>query len=178
MKIKTAILFSIATLACGYGWADTGGAPPLQVSKTVSINASVDKVWSTVKDFNALNSWHPAVEKDEIVEGKNNTAGAVRLLTLKGGGTIKEKLLTFNPTKHSFSYAIVEGVLPVSSYQSTFTVKSGGDNQSSVTWSGHFKRKNLGDNPADNENDKAAKDTITGVYQSGLDNLKKMLEAK
>jgi len=66
----------------------------------------------------------------------------------------------------------------VSSYKSNFSVKSTGDNQSSVTWSGHFKRKNVGDNPADNENDKAAKDAITGVYQSGLDNLKKMLEAK
>jgi len=178
MKIKTAILFSIDTLAYGYGWADTGGAPPLQVSKTLSINASVDKVWSTVKDFNALNSWHPAVEKDEIVEGKNNTVGAVRLLTLKGGGTIKEKLLAYDPAGHSFAYSIVEGVIPVSSYKSNFSVKSTGDNQSSVTWSGHFKRKNVGDNPADNENDKAAKDAITGVYQSGLDNLKKMLEAK
>jgi mxaD protein len=178
MKIKTAIMFSISVLACGYGWADTGGAPPLQVSKTVSINASVDNVWSTVKDFNALNSWHPAVEKDEIVEGKNNTVGAVRLLTLKGGGTIKERLLAYNPTGRSFAYSIVEGVIPVSSYKSSFTVKSTGDNQSSVTWSGHFKRKNVGDNPADNENDKTAKDAINGVYQSGLDNLKKMLEAK
>jgi mxaD protein len=178
MKIKTAIVFSMATLAYGYCWADTGGAPQLHASKSVSINASADKVWSTVKDFNALNAWHPAVEKDEIVEGKNNTVGAVRLLTLKGGGTITEKLLAYNPTSHSFAYSIVEGVIPVSGYKSTFTVKSTGDNQSSVTWSGNFKRKNVGDNPADNENDKTAKDTINGVYQSGLDNLKKMLEAK
>ena len=117
MKIKTAIVLSTAMLACGYGWAAAGGAPHLHTSKTVSINASADKVWSTVKDFNALNSWHPAVEKDEIVEGKNNTVGAVRLLTLKGGGTIKEKLLAFNPASRSFAYSIVEGVLPVSSYQ-------------------------------------------------------------
>lgn len=178
MKIKTAIVLSTAMLACGYGWAAAGGAPHLHTSKTVSINASADKVWSTVKDFNALNSWHPAVEKDEIVEGKNNTVGAVRLLTLKGGGTIKEKLLAYNPASRSFAYSIVEGVLPVSSYKSDFTVKSTGDNQSSVTWSGQFKRKNVSDNPADTENDKTAVDTITGVYQSGLDNLKKMLETK
>ncbi len=47
-----------------------------------------------------------------------------------------------------------------------------------MTWSGHFKRKNLGDNPADNENDKTAVDTISGVYQAGLDNLKKLAEAQ
>ena len=94
-----------------------------------------------------LNTWHPAVATDEIVEGKNNTVGAVRLLTLKGGGTIKEKLLAFDPAGRSFKYAIVEGVLPVSDYTSTLTVKSAGKSKSSVTWTGHFKRKNVGDNP-------------------------------
>ena len=62
----------------------------------MTINASAGKVWKAVKDFNALNTWHPAVAKDDIVEGTNNTVGAVRLLTLKDGGTIKEKLLAFN----------------------------------------------------------------------------------
>jgi mxaD protein len=97
---------------------------------------------------------------------------------LKGGGTIKEKLLAFDAAGRSFKYAILEGVLPVSDYTSTFAVKSVGKNRSSVTWTGHFKRKNVGDNPADNENDKTARDTIGGVYQGGLDNLKKIVEAK
>jgi len=100
------------------------------------------------------------------------------LLTLKGGGTIKEKLLRFDPAGRSFKYAIIEGVLPVSDYTSTFVVKSVGKDKSSVTWTGHFKRKNVGDNPADNENDKTAVDAIGGVYQGGLENLKKIVEAK
>ena len=162
-------------LACGYASA---AAPPLTVSKTVTIDAPAAKVWQLVQDFNALNTWHPAVATDQIVEGKNNTVGAVRLLTLKGGGTIKEKLLAFDPAGHSFKYSIVEGVLPVSSYTSTLVVKSAGTDKSTVTWSGHFKRKNMGDNPPDNENDKTAIDTISGVYQGGLDNLKKIAEAK
>jgi mxaD protein len=184
MKIKSAIVSSLSILACGIGWAATSaaqanaGAPPLNVTKTITINASADKVWNAVKDFDALNTWHPAVEKDQIVEGTNNTVGAVRLLSLKGGGTIKEKLLRFDPAHHSFSYAIVEGVIPVSNYRSRLVVKSAGENASTVIWSGRFKRKNTGANPADNENDKAAVDTISGVYQGGLDNLKKMLDGK
>ena len=102
----------------------------------------------------------------------------MRLLTLKGGGTIKEKLLAFNSKGRTFKYAIVEGVLPVSDYTSTLVVKSIGKNETSVTWSGHFKRKNVGDNPADNENDKTAMDAVGGVYQGGLDNLKKIVEGK
>jgi mxaD protein len=175
MKIKSAIVVGLSMLACGYAWA---AAPRLTTSKTITIDAPASKVWHAAKDFNGLNTWHPAIATDEIVEGKNNTVGAVRLLTLKGGGTIKEKLLAFDPASRSYKYAIVEGVIPVSDYTSTFVVKSAGKNKSVVTWSGHFKRKNVGDNPADNENDKTAVDTISGVYQGGLDNLKKIVEAK
>jgi mxaD protein len=175
MKISSAVVLGVSVLACGLAFA---AAPRLSTSKTVEIDASATKVWHAARDFNGLNTWHPAVATDELVEGKNNTPGAVRLLTLKGGGTIKEKLLAFNGAGRTFKYSILEGVLPVSDYTSTFVVKSIGKNKSSVTWSGHFKRKNVGDNPADNENDKTAVDTIGGVYQGGLDNLKKMLEAQ
>ena len=175
MKINPAIAAGLCLLACGFAQA---AAPRLTVSKTITIDAPAAKVWHAAKDFNGLNTWHPAVAADEIVEGKNNTVGAVRLLTLKGGGTIKEKLLAFDAAGRSFKYAILEGVLPVSDYTSTIAVKSAGKNQSSVTWTGHFKRKNVGDNPADNENDKTARDTMGGVYQAGLDNLKKIVEAK
>jgi mxaD protein len=175
MKMNSVIAAGLCLLACGFAQA---AAPRLTVSKTITIDAPAAKVWNAAKDFNGLNTWHPAVATDEIVEGKNNAVGAVRLLTLKGGGTIKEKLLAFDAAGRSFKYAILEGVLPVSDYTSTFAVKSAGENQSSVTWTGHFKRKNVGDNPADNENDKTARDTIGGVYQGGLDNLKKIVEAK
>jgi mxaD protein len=174
MKIITAIAFA-TTLLASSGSA-LAAAPKLSVHPTIDIDASASKVWAAVKNFDGLNTWHPAVAKDEIVEGTTNTVGAVRLLTLKDGGTIKEKLLAFSPKARSFHYAIVEGVLPVSDYTSTLSVKSTGKGKSTVFWSGHFRRKNTGPNPADNENDKTAVDTITGVYTSGLQNLKKMLE--
>lgn len=175
MKTIIALAFSISLLASGIGAA---AAPQLSVKKSVTIAAPAAKVWDAAKNFNGLNTWHPAVASDEIVSGTNDTVGAVRLLTLKGGGTIKEKLLAFDETGHRFRYAIVEGVLPVSHYTSSFVVTSVGNDKTLVTWSGRFKRKSVGDNPADGESDKAAVDTISGVYQSGLDNLKKMLEAK
>jgi mxaD protein len=174
MRIMTAIAMTTTLLASGYALA---AAPVLHVRQSITIDASAGKVWNVVKDFNALNAWHPAVAKDEIIEGTNDTVGAVRLLTLKDGGTIKEKLLAFDPAHHTFRYAIVEGVLPVSSYSSTFTVASAGKGKSTVTWSGHFQRKNVADNPPDKENDKTAVDTITSVYQTGLANLKKVVEA-
>jgi mxaD protein len=174
MRIKNAILIGASLLACG---AALAAAPVLRTTKTATFDAPASKVWTATKDFNGLATWHPALASDAIVEGTNNTVGAVRLLTLKGGGTVKEKLLAFSEANHSYKYSIVESVLPVSDYTSTFVVKSLGKGKSSVTWSGRFKRKNVGANPGDNENDKAALDTVNGVYQGGLDNLKKIVEA-
>lgn len=175
MKTLTAIAFGTSLLAAGVSMA---AAPELHLKKTITIAAPADKVWAASKNFNGLNTWHPALASDEIVSGTNNTVGAVRLLTLKGGGTVKEKLLAFDETGHRYRYAIVESVLPVSHYSSSFVVTSTGTDKTLVTWSGRFKRKNTGDSPSDTENDKAALDTVTGVYTSGLDNLKKIVESK
>lgn len=161
-----------AALVAGAGLA-YGAAPVLHVTKSATVDAPVAKVWDAVKNFDALNTWHPAVASDQIVEGKNNQVGAVRLLTLKDGGTIKEKLLGYNPAGHRFKYAILEGVLPVSSYTSTVSVKAGPGGKSVVTWSGQFQRKNTSDHPPANEDDKTATDTMGAVYQAGLDNLVK-----
>ena len=176
MKIVNAIaLASGLVVAAGQAFA---AAPWLHVSQTVDIQASAGKVWDAAKNFDQLNTWLPPVAKDEIVAGQNNTVGAVRLLTLKDGGTVNEKLLVYTPSARTFRYQIVESVLPVSHYTSVFIVKSRGKGKSTVTWSGRFKRKNLGPSPGDNENDKAATDAITGVYQAGLSTLKKNVEGQ
>src|ERR1700685_4112875 len=148
MKIIDAIaLASGMVVASGQAFA---AAPWLHVSQTVDIAAPAGKVWDAAKNFDQLNTWLPPVVKDEIVEGQNNTVGAVRLLTLKDGGTVKEKLLAFNPAARTFRYQILESVLPVSHYTSIFIVKSRGKGKSTVTWSGRFKRKDEGASPADN----------------------------
>jgi len=66
-------------------WLHRGRAPPLTASKTITIDASAAKVWRAAKDFN-VETLASCRRQDEIVEGKNNTVGAVRLLTLKGAG--------------------------------------------------------------------------------------------
>ncbi|HEX4239917.1 MAG TPA: SRPBCC family protein [Steroidobacteraceae bacterium] len=170
---RAALVAGVCTLFSGLALA---AAPLLHTTKSVDVDASASKVWGIVKDFSGINNWHPAVAKDEIVEGTDNTAGAVRHLTLKDGGTIQEKLLAYNAAGRSMKYEILESVLPVSHYSSTISVKSTGKGKSTITWSGHYKRKNTGDNPGDKENDQAASDTIAAVYQGGLDNVKKLAE--
>src|SRR5215471_5126990 len=124
MKRIIAFVYFFLIAAAGDAFA---AAPMLKVTKSVTINASADKVWARSKDFSGL----------------DNKVGAVRLLTLKDGGTIKEKLLAHDDLRHTFRYSILEGVLPVSNYTSTFTVATDGK-KAKVTWSGDFQRKNTG----------------------------------
>jgi mxaD protein len=174
MKMSWAIM---TWVALGMSCAALADPPKtLHVAQTIVIKAPVDAVWAASKDFNGLAKWHPALEKDEILKGTNNEPGAVRSLSLKGGGTIKEQLLAFSEPTHSFKYKILESPLPVASYVSTLTVKAGKGDTSVVNWVGTFKRKNSADNPPDDQTDDAAKKVITGIYSSGLASLKKQLE--
>lgn len=152
--------------------AAPAAAAELSVSKSITIAASADAVWAKVKDFNGMTAWHPAIAKSEIVEGTNGTVGAVRALTLAGDkpAVIKEKLTALDDAAKSLSYEIVEGPLPVAGYSSTIVVAAEGAG-STVTWSGKFKA-------AAGADDATATSTIEGVYTSGLDNLKKVAEAK
>ena len=149
---------------------------PLTVTEKVDIKASPDAVWAAVKDFDSLDKWHPGFSKDELVKGKNNVPGAVRKLTIKDGPSFSEELLTFNDKAHSYTYRIVESPLPITGYKSTLTVKGGKDGMTTVTWVGHFKRKNAADMPPAGEDDAGATKLVTGVYQGGLTALKKKVE--
>jgi mxaD protein len=151
-------------------------AKSLSAHEEVTINAPVAKVWTTVSNFNDLGAWHPAIKKTEIVSGTNNKVGAERLLTLQDGGTIKEKLLAYSAKTHSFKYSIIEGVLPVSSYLSTVSIKAQGKDKTLVVWTGTFKRKDTAVTPAAGQDDETAVKTMTSVYRGGLDNLKKISE--
>lgn len=151
-------------------------AKTLQVKEQVEINAPASQVWAKVRDFGDLGAWHPAVAKTEIISGTDNQKGAVRELTLQDGGKIHEKLRAHNDKQMSYEYEILDGVLPVSHYVSTISVKSKGDNKTLVTWQGRFKRKDTGANPAQGADDETATKTITSVYRGGLDNLKKISE--
>jgi mxaD protein len=168
----------LALVALAAPWAVLAEAPKtLRVVETVEIKAPAAKVWATIKDFDSLNTWHPAFAKDEIIKGTNNKVGAVRQLTVKDGPTFTEKLLAFSPKSHSFKYKIIDpSPLPMSGYSSTVSVKAGAAGVTVVTWSGSFKRKNVSDNPPDAENDAGVTKFVTGVYRGGLDNLKKMIE--
>jgi mxaD protein len=176
---KSLVLVSAAVLSgCASSGGASGGsaASNLTVVEKVTINVPAGKVWAKVSNFGDLGAWHPAVAKTEITSGTNNTKGAVRLLTLGDGGTIKETLTNYNAAGMTYAYVINEGVLPFSDYASNIVVKPLDANSSEVVWTGNFKRKDLSATPAKSQDDETATGTAHAVYRGGLDNLKKITE--
>ena len=165
-------------LAAPLQQAQAASPKTIKVNKTVLIAAEPAAVWDRIKDFNGLHTWHPGFTNAEIVKGSNNQVGAVRKLTLKDGPSFTEDLLVYSAAKHTMRYHIIESPLPVQVYVSSITVTPGKSKGTSlVTWHGSFKRKKA-DNPGPDETDAAVTKLITGVYEAGLGNLKKLAESK
>lgn len=147
-----------------------------KITETVEIDAPADKVWSVIGNFQDM-SWHPAVAKTEGEGG--NAAGAKRTLTLKDGGVIYESLLDYDADNKSLKYEITQvdvKVLPVNNYSSWLSVAEEGG-KSIVSWKGAFYRGYMNNDPPPELNDEAAIKAVKAVYRSGLDNLKKVIEA-
>lgn len=168
-------LFTIIALAALSFNASAHGPSPQKVEKTVVIKAAPAKVWAVVKDFGNLHAWHPAIASTKLEKKGEET---FRTLTLKDGGTITEKLRTADDADMKLRYEITEGVAPVADYNAFMQVTAGpGAGESTVTWVGRFYRTYKLNPPIPaGQDDETAVKFVTGVFDSGLANLKKVIE--
>lgn len=166
------------------------GASRITVEENITINADPETVWSTVKQFDNLHSWHPAVK---ATEADGNDKGAQRTLTFKNDATIKETLRKFDDDGMSLMYAIDEmdvvatvtddhgdeydvPAVPVRNYKSWIRVEAV-EAGAEVSWTGKFFRVYNGNHHAPEEiSDEAAENAISGFYQAGLKAAKAQLE--
>jgi carbon monoxide dehydrogenase subunit G len=166
----------LMTLPALAGTAHAHGPTRQKVSEKISINAPADAVWARIRNFDALKDWHPAVA--ESPADKGNAEGSVRQLKLKGGGALTETLEAYDDAKKKYSYRAKDGgALPVTNYTSTISVMAEGSG-SVVEWRGAFYRGYPNNDPPPDQNDEAAVKAVTGVYQAGLANLKKLAETR
>jgi mxaD protein len=140
-------------------------AGDLTVSKNVTVNASPETTWKMIGNFNHLDVWHPVVVASKLLQGNGQTAGAERLLTLGNGATITEDLVSLNNGAKSYTYKIVKSPLPIADYVSTIRVSPAADGKATVTWSSTFD--------ANGASDEEAINTISGIYDAGLNSLDK-----
>lgn len=164
-------------LAATLGLPAAAHGPTRQkATEKITIDAPAEAVWAKIKNFDALKDWHPAVA--ESPADKGNEVGSVRSIKLKGGGELSESLERHDDAKKLYSYRAKDGgALPVTNYTSTIQVSDEGG-KAVVEWRGAFYRGYPNNNPPPDQNDEAAVKAVSGVYTSGLANLKKLVEGK
>ena len=106
------------------------------------INAPIDKVWATMRDFNGLPQWHPGFSRSHIEAGlRADAVGCIRNFDIAdGGGTIRERLLALSDPDYTMTYSILDAPLPVADYVATlklYPITVG--NKTLGTWSAEFR---------------------------------------
>lgn len=130
-----------------------GPAFALESSVATTSSMTPEALWKKIGDFCGIADWHPAIAKCEL-----SADGKQRTLSLKGGGTIVERLESLDGANHAYTYTIISGPLPVANYHSTISV-SPDPKGSSLKWVGTYDAKGASD--AD------AKKVIDGIYEAG-----------
>jgi len=153
------------------------GPSPQKVEKSITINASPDKVWAIVKDFGSFQKWEPLVTDIKLEKKGEDT---LRTLTLKSGGKVIERLKGIDEEAMKLKYEIVEGSVPVADYNSFIVVTKGSNpNESNVTWVGRFYRVYKLNPPIPaGQDDESALKAVNEIYDAGLPALKKLAESK
>ena len=129
-------------------------------SAVIEIPVSADTVWQLVGGFNSLPDWLPLIAKSEPGEG-----GRLRHLTTADGGSIVERLQTFDNVARTYSYTIEASPFPVTAYLATVQVEALGESSAKVTWSGVFT-------PSAGTTEAAVEALFAGIYKGGVEALR------
>ncbi|HEY3148262.1 MAG TPA: SRPBCC family protein, partial [Dongiaceae bacterium] len=96
----------------------------VKVRRSTIIDAPVDQVWRFLRDFNAHESWHPAVAQSRIEDSRPvDAVGAVRRFRLRDGGQLREQLLTLSDRDRRLTYCILDAPIPLIDYVASFELK-------------------------------------------------------
>jgi len=111
----------------------------MKVMRSVVIDAPIDKVWATIRDFDGLASWNPGVAVATLECGHSTSVGAIRKLDLADGGVIRETLLAHSDIERSYTYDILESPMPCTNYVAKHRLIEITDgNKTLGVWEGEF----------------------------------------
>jgi hypothetical protein len=104
------------------------------------VNAPAEKVWATIRPFDAVVNWLPFVKSSPIEDGGDPArVGCIRVLTQTDGEVFREVLIALSDQERFYSYTFVSSPVPVRNHCTTLRVSpiTDGD-RSYVEWSSSF----------------------------------------
>ncbi len=140
----------------------------LRVYISSVIDASADSVWSRIRDFNGLPSWHPLIADSRIENSEaSDRIGCIRHFHTQDGGMIRERLLALSDYEYSQTYEILESPMGVSNYVATLKLTPVTDGaRTFAEWTAEFEC-------AEGREHELTETIGQGVFQAGFDALKR-----
>ena len=105
------------------------------VKKSITINASKEKVWKKISDIIEL-EWLEGIKIVKSISSKKQGIGAIRELEFQDGSIIKEFIVGWKNNEY-FSYIAVSG-LPLRGYHATISLTTKNEKSIMVTWKSYF----------------------------------------
>ncbi|MEE9333764.1 MAG: zinc-binding dehydrogenase [Granulosicoccaceae bacterium] len=135
------------------------------------IRAPIDVVWPLLRDFNAHERWHPAVDRSDLeADRQGDQVGSIRNFYLTSNEHLREQLLSLSDKDHQLRYTIVESDIPLTNYVAEISLKSINDVDHTLwCWHSNF------DAPPGQEQE-LKKRLAENVYAAGFDAIRARVE--
>ena len=146
--------------------------PQIEVYSSCIIPAVPERVWSLLRDFDAMPQWNAAVRSSRIEAGPSDRIGCRRVLTFDDGGVWTHELTGLSNPDMTLSYAIVDGPAEkrraVHDYSAIIRVECVTEDDSSfVAWRAKFWSDSFD-----------MRERATAVFQAGFDGLKRKFSGR
>src|SRR5215467_102248 len=112
------------------------------VESSQIINTQIERLWAEVANFSNVAAWHPDVTESRLEDGNTgesgNNVGVIRIIKLRNGAVLRERLVAIDPAAHSYTYSVLDGQLPLRNHVSSLTMRAVDANCTEVTWKASF----------------------------------------
>ncbi len=162
------VTFSLLGFIWGLTSCELAAEDSLTISKSQLYSATPEQVWGLIKNFDAIQKWHPAIATSEITKNGANKIGTVRVLTTKDGAQITEELLKYEDKGMSYQYTIKKSPMPLTDFVADITIEkvTGG---ALLVW-------NVTCKAAANTPDENVRAMVGGFLDAGMAKIKTLLQ--
>src|SRR5262245_29060164 len=126
------------------------------------------RLWAEVANFNNVAAWHPDVTESELQDtdagATSDEPGEVRVIKLRNGTILRERLVSIDPEAHRYEYSVLDGQLPLKHHISSVNMRAIDARRTEITWSASFE-------PVGAPAEVLADGVRSGVLELGLDGL-------
>ncbi|MDD2769400.1 MAG: SRPBCC family protein [Methylococcus sp.] len=130
------------------------------------LNASADVVWEAIRNIGRLDVWFPIIETCRV-EGKG--AGALRYMTVAGGGEIEDTIEEVDEISMRLTYLRPLSPFPVTYYKGTVEVFTSYDGLAVVVWTIDFE--------SEPEDTASVAELVRSAISDGIDGMEKDLRS-